>query len=338
MRDGARKRLPVMPRWAAGPIAVACLLVGTAGLVRLHSADHTAAPSTKSSESRRPTTTVTVAPTTTITVAPILQPPWVTTTGTLVAAGLTRRYLVSRPASASGAKLPVLVELQGCCLPVDQEEQRSGFLGVTGPAILVYPAGYGPAGDEGWNAGTCCHTAQADGVDDVGFITMLVQDILATQPDAAADQIYLAGYSNGGKMALLMACDRPRLFAAIAAYGAVNALPCPQPAPVSLLEMASTGDPELTIGPGGPPKVVNGYTEPTVEEQADLYRRADGCTTVAATRTQGALTLSTWAQCTTPQTVELALYRGGDHGWPVGDATTPSGEQVMWDFFRRKAR
>ena len=97
--------------------------------------------------------------------------------------------------------------------------------------------------------------------------------------------------------------------------------------------MASTGDPELTIGPGGSPKVVNGYTEPTVEEEAGLYRCADGCTTVAATRTHGALTLTTWAQCTTPQNVELALYHGGDHGWPVGDATTPSGEQVTWDFF-----
>jgi polyhydroxybutyrate depolymerase len=267
-------------------------------------------------------------------VAPAVPPAWVTTTGTLLVTGLTRSYLLSRPAGPSPARLPVLVELQGCCVPVELEQQRSGFLGVTGPAIVVYPAGSGPTGGQGWNAGTCCHDAQAAGADDVGFITTLVQHILATQPDAAADQVYLAGYSNGGKMAFRMACAQPRLFAAVASYGAVNAQPCPQPAPVSLLEVASTGDPELTIGPGAPPQVVNGYTEPTVDEQVDLYRRVDGCPTRTATRTQGSLTITTWAPCTTRQDVQLALYRGGDHSWPAGDATTPSAEQVIWNFFR----
>lgn len=69
-------------------------------------------------------------------------------------------------------------------------------------------------------------------------------------------------------MALRVACATPGLFTAIAAYGAVNAAPCPDPAPVSLLEATGTADPEVTIGPGGTPQRVNGYPEPTVRRRS----------------------------------------------------------------------
>jgi poly(3-hydroxybutyrate) depolymerase len=69
---------------------------------------------------------------------------------------------------------------------------------------------------------------------------------------------------------------------------------CPDPAPVSLLEAAGTADPELTLGPGGLPRTVNGFTEPTVQAQVDQYQLADGCATDVTTRSQGKLTSSTW--------------------------------------------
>jgi polyhydroxybutyrate depolymerase len=257
----------------------------------------------------------------------------VTTTVSLNYLGVARSYLLSRPATTSTTKLPVLIELHGCCATPQQEEDRSGFLDVTGPAIVVYPAGI----DESWNAGSCCHGAQAHGVDDVGFITTVVGQVLATQPDAAANRVYLAGYSNGGKMALRMACEAPTLFAAVASYGAVNAKPCTNPAAVSLLELAATGDPELTIGPGGTPKVENGYTEPTVVAQVEQYRQADACNDVTTTATQGTLTTTTWTECASGRLVQLGLYQGGDHGWPTGDGATASAEQVMWNFFQSQS-
>src|SRR2546423_22909 len=54
--------------------------------------------------------------------------------------------------------------------------------------------------------------------------------------------------------------------------GAVSAAPCPDPAAVSLLEVAGTADPELTISPGGTPHTINGYPEPTVHGQVDQCR------------------------------------------------------------------
>jgi polyhydroxybutyrate depolymerase len=266
--------------------------------------------------------------------APRALPPlpagWTSTTVPITVGGLARSYLLIRPQTTSTTPLPVLMELQGCCTTPTVEAQRSSFIDVTGPAILIYPAGY----QQSWNAGFCCRQAQADDVDDVAFLTSVVNQVLTDQPDAATGQVYLAGYSNGGRMALRMACAAPQLFTAVASYGAVNAAPCPDPAPVSLLEAAGTADPELTLGPGGAPRSVNGYTEPTVQEQVDQYRRADSCGTNPATRTQGNLISTTWTGCRSGNTVQLSLYQGGNHGWPQAGGGTPSAAQVMWSFFQ----
>ncbi|MEV6924563.1 PHB depolymerase family esterase [Dactylosporangium sp. NPDC051485] len=243
--------------------------------------------------------------------------------------GLNRSYLLVRPWPAGAARLPVLVSLHGCCVTPDYERQRSGFADVTGPAILVYPAGVG----QSWNAGNCCGAAQAAAVDDVAFLTAVVDKVLGTQPDAAPGRVFLVGYSNGGKMALRMACAVPRRFAAVATYAAVSSMPCPNPAPAALLEIAATGDPELTIGPGGTPHTIGGYTQPTVDGQVDQYRRANRCSGSPNTRAQGSLTTSTWVRCGTGRCVQLAVYQGGSHDWPQGDDVTPSATQVIWDFF-----
>jgi polyhydroxybutyrate depolymerase len=255
---------------------------------------------------------------------------WTSTTVAITANGLARSYLLIRPQTTSTTPLPVLMELQGCCTIPEVEAQRSGFVDVTGPAILVYPAGY----EQSWNAGFCCHQAQADDVDDVAFLTAVVNQVLTDQPDADAGRVYLVGYSNGGRMALRMACATPHLFDAVAAYGAVSAAPCPDTAPVPLLEVAGTADPELTIGPGETPHSTNGYTEPTVRAQVDQYRLADGCATNPATRTEGTLASTTWSGCRSGDSVQLSLYQGGKHTWPSADGATPSAAQVMWSFFQ----
>ncbi|MGI5240473.1 alpha/beta hydrolase family esterase [Dactylosporangium sp. CA-139066] len=254
---------------------------------------------------------------------------WTQATVPIVVDGLTRSYLLVHPWPAGAARLPVLVVLHGCCVTPDYERQRSGFAGVTGPAILVYPAGVG----QSWNAGHCCGPAQAAAVDDVAFLTAVVDKVLDTQPDAASGRVFLLGYSNGGKMALRMACAAPRRFAAVASYAAVSSMPCPSPAPVSLLEIASTGDPELTVGSGGTPHTLDGYTQPTVDAQVEQYRRANRCAGTPVTRAQGSVTTSTWVRCATGQCVQLAVYHGGSHDWPQGDDVTPSATRVTWDFF-----
>jgi polyhydroxybutyrate depolymerase len=174
----------------------------------------------------------------------------------------------------------------------------------------------------------------AAGVDDVGFLTTVLHQVLASGAGADPTRVYLVGYSNGGKMALTLACADPRAFAGVGVYGATAVAPCPTPGAVSLIEVASTGDPELTIGPTGTPKTAGTFVQPTVTGEVATYRGADGCTATSSTAGAGAFTQTTWATCSGGRKVALGRYQGGSHSWPAGGGATPSGAQVLWSFFR----
>jgi len=259
------------------------------------------------------------------------EPSWSTATRDLTVGALARSYLLVRPSNpVPGERLPVLVVLHGRTMTPQAAVDVTGFLPVVGRAILVYPAGYGLS----WNAGACCGGAHDAGIDDVSFLREVVHDVLATQPDAAPHRVFLAGYSNGGRMAYRMACAAPELFSAIAAAEAVSVYPCAHPAPLRVLEVASTDDPLLVIDTEQPHKVVNGFTEPSVADVVASWRAADGCVAPGSVTTEGTLTTTKWSQCAAGGAVELDLFHGGSHAWPNGTATEPSAQRLMWRYFR----
>lgn len=307
------------------------------GTVSLGAAHHDPPASTATSA---PTTTVppptTTPPTTGVqaAAAPLAVPTttssvdWVEHTVDLTYDGLSRDYLVYRPAQVSATRLPVVVMLAGCCRSAALEADRADFRVVAGPAILVYPDYY--QGD--WNAGACCGPSATAGVDDVGFVTSVIDRVRSGQPDASQGPVYLAGYSNGGKLAMEMACREPALFSAVAVYGATRTTSCSGPPPASVLIMSGTADSEVAVGPG-PPIVQNGFTEPTVNQLVTSYLEADGCNNDRQTLTAGVALVGRWAACSAGRQVGEVLYKGADHNWPEQSGATPSGQQVMWDWF-----
>ena len=69
-----------------------------------------------------------------------------------------------------------------------------------------------PVGNRFWNAGdTCCNFYGSD-VDDVVYLTELVEAISAQYP-VDPQRIYFMGHSNGGFMSFRMACDRADMVA-----------------------------------------------------------------------------------------------------------------------------
>jgi len=243
--------------------------------------------------------------------------------------GLARDYYVEQPEPTPGRRLPIVVDLSGSYILAQHEATRSDFAQVAGPAILVYPQAY----ELYWDAGACCGIPAQDGIDDVGFVAAVVAQVRRTVPDASQGPVYLAGYSNGGKLAFRVACEDPSLVAAVAVYGAVESMDCPKFTPLPLLELAGTADPEVDIGPGGTPVVQYGFTEPTVTQEVDDYLTADGCTAATQSLTAGSLSLTRWPSCAGGRMVALGLYSGQTHDWPQRQGATPSGQQVMWDFF-----
>lgn len=244
--------------------------------------------------------------------------------------GAARSYLMVRPTTTFNKRLPVIVMLHGRIVTPAYEAQRTDLTSVVSPSILVYPAG-----EQGsWNAGNCCGVAEASHADDVGFVRAVIAKVKQTQRDAAQGRVFLAGYSNGGKLALSLACQDPGDFAAVAVYGATAAEACPAPAPVDVLAMAGSADPEVPASAVAPLPEADGFQPPSFLQEIQLYRDADGCSDQAAVTTVGAVTLTSWVGCNGGSRVGEAVFAGQNHDWPVGNSTTPSAEGVMWAWFK----
>ncbi len=253
---------------------------------------------------------------------------WTASTHDLPSGGLARSYLMIRPPVQGGASLPVVMILHGRGLTPAAMERISHLLPVVGRAITVFPAGW----QRSWNAGGCCGVAHRQGVDDTVFLTSVVHRVLATQPDASSRQVYLVGYSNGGRMAMRMACVEPGLFAGLAAVEAVPAAPCASTVPVPTALVASSADPLLTIATSGARKTMQGYLQPTVGQTVDAWRQLNGCLLSASSVPIGLVTTTQWSHCEGGAKVQYDLYRGGSHRWPVGGGPTPSAQRLIAGF------
>jgi poly(3-hydroxybutyrate) depolymerase/surface polysaccharide O-acyltransferase-like enzyme len=244
-------------------------------------------------------------------------------------AGLVRSYQVIRPVHPVAPRLPAIVFLHGVNSDIGYEETRDGLLPLAsaGQVVLVYPVGYG----QSWNAGVCCGAAVLHELDDVAFLTEVEQRV-AADPGVDASRISLVGYSNGGKMAYRLACDRPGLFASVAVVLALPETSCPPGPPVPLLQVAVKDDAEIPYAPGDPPFSANGVVLTPVTSEVSAWRQRDGCASGGAVRATGSLQLQQWVSCQKGSRVELATYASGGHYWPSGNATTPPAGQIVWEF------
>lgn len=259
-----------------------------------------------------------------------LQVTYANTTQPMPYQGMSRSYLMSRPSTTSRKKLPVIVVLHGRDATPVYEQQRTNFTSVVNPSILVYPAGY----QESWNSGGCCGPAQNANLDDVGFVKAVLARVKATQPDASQGQAFLVGYSNGGKLALRLACVDAGDFSGVAVYGATDSETCPNRAPSQMLIMAGALDTEIPATTVPPPPQPNGFVPPSFRAEVDGYRAADGCAAAPVVTTVGLVTLSSWVHCSNNERVGQAVFANGNHEWPTGSAASPSGEGVAWAWFR----
>jgi polyhydroxybutyrate depolymerase len=242
-----------------------------------------------------------------------------TSVHTIIVGGLDRSYRVHKPAGLP-ASAPLVVMLHGGFGSGEQAERAYGWDGLADSAkfVVAYPDGIARA----WNVHGCCGRPSRDGIDDVGFITAMVDEI-GRGIGIDRSRVYATGISNGGMMSYTLACNSD-MFAAIGPDSATQLDPCGSPHPTSVMHVHGTAD-RLIRYDGGPGEGVAHVNGPPVPEVNAFWRNVDQCGEPVVT-IDGALTTST-ANCAGNRGVVLITVDGGRHEWP-SFAT-----HELWQFF-----
>lgn len=239
--------------------------------------------------------------------------------------GLDRSYRLYIP-DGLPTSAPLVVMLHGGFGSAQQAERAYGWdqLADSAKFVVVYPDGEGRA----WNTnGGCCGRPGRQGVDDVGFISAVVDDVSANV-GIDANRAYATGISNGGMMSYALACNTG-MFAAIGPDSATQLDPCAAPHPTSVMHIHGTAD-RLIRYDGEPGVGVARIDGPPVPDLNGFWRDVDHCAP-SSTTIDGPVTTST-ADCPDNRSVVLTTVAGGGHEWP-SFATA-----ALWQFFAAHPR
>ena len=215
--------------------------------------------------------------------------------------------------------------------------------------IVAYPNGIGGGGGlypTDWNAGTCCGESGRENIDDVGFIKAVLAEISAKMP-IDIHRVYVAGFSDGGRMAYRLACEMSTQIAAIGVVsGSLKSDDCAPAKSVAVLAIHGTDDPIVPIDEDAdtqPATTISPMAE-SMPPSVQFWISANGCNDGNADLGQRpGRYLHRIHAVRTGSDVAFYALSGGLHSWPVlTDASTSnldpdqafSATAVIADFFR----
>lgn len=279
-----------------------------------------------------------------------------------------RLALVHIPPRAAGKPpLPLIFNFHGAGgrAAAQRDYTNMNALADTAGFAVAYPDGSG--GFLGrfhtWNAGPCCGAAKKDNVDDVTFVSALI-DRLVMQVPVDAARVYATGLSNGAMLTYRLAAALPGKIAAIAPIAGIIAPPSDPPGkqPVPIMHMHSENDPRALykggLGPRFPFTNIrtrhvavdatlaewaarNGCSaKPPVLQKTKRWQAPDGSRRTAARLA--------YQGC--PKNGQVVLWRltGAGHVWPgakpyltrvLGPATQViDANKTIWRFFNPQHR
>ena len=246
------------------------------------------------------------------------------------APGGTRSYVVHVPARGAGTARPLLLVLHGSGGSgrwMEDETRMDSIADLRG-FVVAYPDGVrGILGTQGsdWNAGTCCGVAQKANVDDIGFLRAIMADVSArTVIDSA--RVYVAGFSDGGRMTYRAGCELADRVAAIAVVAGSLVLERCQPSRTpSLIAIHGTRDTDVAFDdavPGRGGRADSAATaavgETKLPPSVVTWGRLAGCTGTSAPLPDArdarvhAVSLTGCASAD----ISVLSVRGGTHEWP----------------------
>ncbi len=197
------------------------------------------------------------------------------------AAALADRPYKSRvPPGYDPAKpTPLVVLLHGYTGSGEKHESyfKLGAVAAAETFLYAYPDGTVDAnGNRFWNAGGACCNFFGSKVDDVAYLTAVIDDMSARY-NVDPRRIYLVGHSNGGFMAHRMACELSGRIAAIVSLAGTMAAPpaCKAASPVAVLQVH--GDMDATVSYAGGTLVVGAAAYLGAKEVVAAWATRNGC-------------------------------------------------------------
>ncbi|GAB2460633.1 polyhydroxybutyrate depolymerase [Conyzicola lurida] len=264
---------------------------------------------------------------------------------TLEIDGVNRNYIAHVPDGAAiGAPLtlPVLVVLHGAGSNAHKMETATGLsdLATADNFIVVYPSGTQAADipdQRAWNAEGCCGLPVRAGVDDVEFITAVLDDV-EEQYAVDTSRIFVAGFSNGGMMTYRLSCELGDRIAGIAVVaGAFNLTGCESDAATDALIVHGTGD--LTVpylgGPTNPRTAARfgQWTNASFATARATWIERDGCEETPETEVSAPVTIETFTDCDDDTKLEAVTIADGTHVWPLSPTGGFDASQAVVSFF-----
>lgn len=282
--------------------------------------------------------------------------------GSMVYNTLKRTYHIHVPSNYNKNKsTPLVVALHG---GGGTGKMMDGFTGLSRLSdikgfIVVYP----DAVEKHWNDGRGLHgyRSQRENIDDVGFISTLI-DVIANAYPIDLNRVYVTGASNGAMMSFRLACELTNKITAIAPV--IGALAenvsknCNPSRPMPVLIIGGTADP-LVPWEGGHVHLFRkklGIVL-SIPDTARFWAMHNQCSQEPKI---------SWEPDTSPDdgtrirktvynncrdSVEVVLYevQGGGHTWPNGPQYLPEwiigvtsqdmdGAEAIWNFFEKFRR
>jgi polyhydroxybutyrate depolymerase len=275
-------------------------------------------------------------------------------------AGLERNYIVHVPSGydgnrslplvlmlhGAGATAHVVMERTGWCRKSDEKNFIAAF-----PNATRFNMGKPPSfrdNPQRWNDGSMEHDEALTRIDDIGFITAVIDEI-AQVFSINKHHIYLTGFSNGASMTFKFGERMSSRIAAIAPVAGHYFLETVRPErPISIIYITGTDDPYTPIE-GGTVKMPwrIAHKKPPVRPMLKQWAVAMGCEREPELifSDRGVTSLA-YRGCAQNAEILCYLVEGLGHVWPGGEPELPlkiagnpsdklDGCAVIWDFFTR---
>lgn len=261
--------------------------------------------------------------------------------------GMERYYYTFIPSEMSTQNsVALIVALHGGVGSGTQLEIQSqlSVLAEQEKFIVVYPDGFKNAlGIRTWNAGVCCGSAVNQNIDDVSFISLLIEKHIETF-NVDPEKVFITGMSNGGFMAYRLACEIPEKIAAIAPVACSMNIPngCNASQMVPIIHFHSFLDSNIPYNGGHGDGLSNHYNPP-LDSVFNVWSDIGGCINRSDTIISNEYyTQVHFSSCSCEREIQYLITEDGGHSWPGGQATA-FGDDVseyinanllMWTFFQ----